>query len=98
MERFGVLDSSKLGRRPSSLDGELQVDETTEDDGESFSEKRWGATVVTGGGTLSSSCVGGDMSRAERQDGARKTRSKLTEIHVLPPTLYTGCGVWRSGR
>ena len=101
VERFGVLDSSKLGKRPSSLDGELHVEETTEDDGDSdtsFSEKRWGATVVTGGGTLSSSCGGGDMTRAERQDGARKTRSKLTEIHNLPPTLYTGCGVWRSGR
>lgn len=94
MEIFGVLVSSNLVKRRSSLDGELQLEETTEDDGETFSEKISGAFVVAEGGTLSSSCGGGDIS----EDGARITRAKLTEIHILPPTLYTGCGVWRSGR
>lgn len=94
VEIFGVLVSSIPVKGRFSQDGELQEEETTEDDGEPFSEKLSGPFVVAEGGTLSSSCGGGGISK----DGARKTRAKLTEIHILPPTLYAGCGVWRSGR
>jgi hypothetical protein len=100
VDRFGWLDSSQVVRRPSSLDGELQVEGVTEDDGDSdrsFSEKLPGATVVAKGGILSSSRGGADIFEAAKHDGTRKTKCKSIEIENLPPTLYTS-GVSRSGR
>lgn len=57
VERFGWRYSSRLDRRPSSLDGELQVDGTTVVDADSvrsFSEHLSEVTVAAEGEILSS--------------------------------------------
>jgi hypothetical protein len=91
VERCGWLDSFKVVKRPSSLEGEVQVEEmlvvVDGVSGISFSVKLPGATVVSEGGILSSSLGASDISGSKRHDGARM---RLRAIHILPSTLYTG--------